>query len=524
MPLCFPWGAFGNSVLYPAETSNRIRDFLRFARVGCRSGPAARVQKKFFRYLRIEYFKMQFQLRAIFLVIATIFLFPAFCLAEGDASESDSNWPSWRGPGKNGVAATAAPTKFSATENVKWKVELPGRGFGTPIIWGDKIFITASLAVPVESADDPDAKPKRAFMLGAAAPEVRHQLIVLCLDRTTGATIWKKTAREFLPHEGFHYDGAPFSDRSLSSYANQSPVTDGERLYVSFGSRGAYCYDLDGNLQWERDFIDPSTGEPVRMKIYNRFGESSSPALHGDTLVFLFDHEGQSFIEAVNKQNGETIWKVDREADTTWGSPLAFEHEGQAQVCVVATDFITTYDLATGEVLWKCKGTSPHPASTPVVGNGLLYAVRGTQNREIRVIRLGGSGDLTGTDAVVWQLSKAASYDPSALLWGDEFYVVRDGGMARGSSQLSNFDAATGDPHYLQERLPSAYTVKASPIGAGEHVYLASEEGDVIVLQRGPEYKVVAINEMDEMFLASPVVVAGELYLRGKKHLFCISD
>lgn len=433
-----------------------------------------------------------------------------------------SNWPTWRGPGNNGVAPTSVPVKFSATERVKWKVGLPGRGFSTPIIWGDRIFLTAheSLADPAEM----EARKAKAFMLGTPDPAERQRLMVVCLDRTTGAELWRQVAREFDPHEGFHFDGDPDSDRSLSSYANQSPVTDGEFLYVSFGSQGAYCYDFDGKLVWERDFTDPETGQPVLMKVFNRFGESSSPALHGETLVFLFDHEGASFIEAVNKRTGETIWKKTREADTTWGSPLAFEHEGQAQVVVVATDWIMSYDLGTGEALWRCKGTSPHPVSSPVMGNGLLFAVSGSLNREIRVIRLGGRGDLTDTDAVVWQMSKAASYDPTALLWGEEFYVVRDGGLNRGSTQLSNFNAATGEPYYLQERLPGAYTVKASPIGAGNHVYLLSEEGDVIVIERGPEMKVASINPMEEMFLASPVAVNGELYLRGRKHLFCIAE
>ncbi len=461
-------------------------------------------------------------LRLILIVFVTVILTPITAGAETATGEAASNWPAWRGPESNGVAPTAAPIEFSATEKVKWKVKLPGRGFSTPIIWGDRIFVTAheSLANPEEL----EARKAKAFMLGSTNPEDHQRLLVLCLDRSTGEVLWQRVAREFDPHEGFHFDGDPESDRSLSSYANQSPITDGEHLYAFFGSRGAYCYDFDGNLVWERDFSDPETGEPVRMEVFNRFGESSSPALHDETLVFLFDHEGPSFIEAVNKRSGETLWKVEREADTTWSSPLAFDHEGQAQVVVVATDFIMSYDLGTGEELWRCKGTSPHPVSSPIMGKGLLYAVSGSLNREIRVIRLGETGDLTDTDAVVWQLSRAASYDPTALLWGDEFYVVRDGGLARGSSQLSNFDAATGEPHYLQARLPAAYTVKASPIGAGEHVYLASEEGDIIVIERGPEMKVAAINEMDEMFVASPVAVGGELFLRGKKHLFCIAD
>ena len=427
-------------------------------------------------------------------------LLTANVAAAQEASEWMKNWPSWRGPMGNGVAVTDAPLHFSATENVKWKTEIPGRGFSSPIIWGDRVFVTTT--IPVDDGSPPGAR-RRGMRL------VRQQFVLMCIDRQTGTVLWQRVANEAMPHEGYH--------RSLGSYANGSPVTDGEHVYAFFGSFGLYSYDMDGNLEWSRDF-------GVQMRMFNRFGESSSPALHGNTLVLLFDHEGQSFIEAVDTRSGETLWKNLRDEDTSWTSPYILVHDGRAQVVASGGNFIRSYDLETGELIWQCAGMARHPIPMPVSGHGLLFAASAVNERRVRVIRLGETGDLTNTDAVVWKLDRAAPYNPSPLLWGDELYLVRDGGLRRGTSRFSAFDAKTGARHYLQARLPRSYTVKASPVGAGDKIYLLTEEGDVLVVKRGSEFEVLAVNSMDEMFLASPAVVDNELFLRGLNHLFCIRE
>ncbi len=418
--------------------------------------------------------------------------------ADEAADEALQYWPQWRGPFGNGVATTDGPLHFGATENVKWKIEIPGRGISTPIVWGDRLFLTT--AIPVEQDGQ---SPRRGTSL------VSQRFDVICIDRRTGELLWQQTAKEAMPHEGYH--------RSLGSYANASPVTDGEHVYVFFGSFGLYSFDMDGNLEWSRDF-------GVQMRMFNRFGEASSPALHGNTVVVLFDHEGQSFIEAVDKRSGKTLWKNLRDENTTWASPYILVHEGRAEVVVSGGNFIKSYDLETGVEIWRCAGMSRHPIPTPVAGQGLLFAASGTSERRVRVIRLGETGDLTDTDAVVWKLDRAAPYNPSPLLWGDELYLVRDGGLVRGTSRFSAFDVKTGSEHYMQMRLPSSYTVKASPVGAGDKIYLLTEEGDVLVIKRGTEFEVLAVNSMDEMFLASPVIVDGVMFLRGAEHLFAISE
>lgn len=418
-----------------------------------------------------------------------------------------AQWPSWRGPLGTGVAPLAEPpTVFSAERNLRWKTPIPGRGFSTPVVWGDHVFVTT--AVPAEEARRGVRDRRRGRRRGRRGSIPKHSFDVLALELDTGRVRWRRTAVVARPHEGYH--------PALSSFANASPVTDGERVYAFFGSRGLYAFDLDGNPVWERDF-------GVEMRVFNRFGESSSPALHDDTIVVLFDHEGQSFLEAVDKHTGKRRWRRLRDEATSWSSPAITVHEGRPVVITSGGDQVRAYDLKTGEGLWHVGGMTPHPVPTPVAGDGLVFAASGSSERRLRVIRLGARGDLAGTDAVVWTLDRAAPYNPSPLLWGGILYLVRDGGLQTGSSRLSAFDARTGSVFYLEEKLPLGVTVKASPVGAAGRIYLCTEEGNVIVVRHGPELEVLAVNDLGERFIASPAVVGNRLVLRGDRHVFCVA-
>lgn len=413
------------------------------------------------------------------------------------AAAARRNWPQWRGPLGNGVAPDSdAPIRFSARDGAKWKVEIPGRGQSSPIVWDDLVFVTT--AVRSEQRTSPGERPRR------RRPRLsEHEFRLIALRTVDGGVAWSRTAIATTPHEGYH--------RTLSSYANGSPVTDGSMVYAFFGSRGLYAYDFDGDLQWSRDF-------GVEMRTFGQFGEASSPALYDDTLVVQFDHEDQSFIEAVDAATGETRWRQLRDEDTSWSSPYVVEQGGRPAVIANGGNFVTAYELASGEILWQAPGMTPHPIPTPVAGGGLLFAASGSTERKVLAIDLspGRAG------AVVWKLNKAAPYNPSPLLWDQELYLVRDGGLNAGTSRLSLIDAATGAPRYLQERLPASYTIKASPVGARDRVYLVTEEGDVLVVRRGPELEVIAVNEMDEAFVASPAIAQDQLFLRGRDHLFSI--
>jgi len=413
-----------------------------------------------------------------------------------------ANWPQWRGPLGSGVAPVSnAPIHFSATEGVKWRADIPGRGLSSPIIWGDLVFVTT--AVPMEEEEASDDRPRR-----RQVRLVAHEFRVVALDRGTGEIRWSRTAITAEPHEGHH--------RTLSSYANASPVTDGHRIYAFFGSRGLYAYDFDGTLAWSRDF-------GVQMSTFGHFGEGSGPALHGETIVLLFDHEEESFIEAVDTRTGETRWRRARDEDTSWSSPLIVEHDDVVHVVTSAGNFITSYDLGSGDVVWKAPGLNPHPIPTPVSTGDLLIATSASRESRVRAIELGRRGDLSGSDAVAWSFEKAAPFNPSPLLWDDELYLVRDGGMNVGTGRVSLLDARTGEPHYLMQHLPGEYTIKASPVAAGDRLYLATEEGDVVVVRRGPEFEILAVNPMGEPFIASPAIAHGELFLRGISQVICVS-
>ena len=402
-------------------------------------------------------------------------------------AQSSAHWPQWRGPFFNGMARGDAPSVWSDTSNIKWKTEIPGRGFSTPAIWGDRIFVTT--AIPTGSG---------------AGPVVEQRFDVLALDRKTGKIIWQKTARTATPHEGYH--------RAYGSFASNSPVTDGKYVYASFGSRGIYAYDFNGKLIWEKD-------PGVQMKMRLSFGEGTAPLLSGDRLFIVFDHEAESFMVALDKRNGKELWRVSRNERSSWSTPLAIEHNGRTEIIVSATNRVRSYDPETGRVLWESGGLGANVIPVPVHQNGVVYVMSGYRDPKLMAIKLGRQGDLTGSDAIVWSHTRGLAYTASPVLHEGKLYVVTDNGM------LSAFNASTGEPYYAQTRLPKGYNLKASPIGANGKLYLATEDGDVVVVKMGEKFEILATNTLtDQIFIATPVIAAGELFLRGQNTLFCIAE
>jgi len=449
----------------------------------------------------------------------------------------ESNWPQWRGPLATGAAPTAdPPITWGEGKSVRWKVKLPGRGTSTPIVWGDSIFIqtaiaTAKQAAPAAAADAPAAAPTRAPVLQAEpppdggrrrggpggrgggggggfgalpAPTEPFQFVLLCLDRKTGQPRWQKVVREEIPHEGHH------RDHGFSSY---SPITDGKHVYAYFGSRGLHCFDMDGNPKWQKDL--------GRMETRNGFGEGSSPALYGDTIVINWDHQGDDFIIALDKNTGEQRWREPRDEEQTWSTPLIVEHDGQAQVVTTATNKVRSYDLKTGKQIWEAPGLTSNTIPSPVAGDGMVYATAGFRGSALYAIRLGKTGDLSGTDAIAWSAKRGTPYVPSPLLYGNRLYVY-----SGNNAMLSCYDARTGKPILETERIDDLDGVYASPIGAGGRVYLVGRDGTTVVikhLDKTDKVEVLATNQLDERFDASPAAVGKELFLRGQEHLYCIA-
>ncbi len=409
-----------------------------------------------------------------------------------------AQWPAWRGPNADGIAAEGnPPTTWSETENVKWKTALPGEGQSTPVIWDNKIFIQSAVALgeepPVEEAAGgrPMSKP-------ATVP---YRFVVLCVDRSTGAILWERTVLEAQPHEGLHTTG---------TYAPYSPVTDGTHVWASFGSRGVYCFDLDGNEIWRTD--------TAPLKMAGTFGEGSSPVLVGNALVILADQEGESRIFALNKDTGEKLWEQKRDEESSWSSPVAAKVGDRWEVITAASAFIRSYDAATGELIWQCNGLTGCAAPSPVVYDGKVYCTTGFQGNAIMAVTLGRTGDLSGTDAVSWNVDKGGAIVPSPLVADGRLYVIQGY-----KPQLSCLDAKNGTFLYESERLSGLQSIYASPLAAGGHIYISDRKGLTAVLKSSEKLEVVATNTLDGVLDASPVAIGDELYLRSRTHLYCIA-
>ena len=400
------------------------------------------------------------------------------------------NWGHWRGPTGNGVALHGSPpTEWSSTKNIKWKVELTGRENSSPVVWESQVFVTtAEILEPAGNG----ILPKLAFKLQ-------------CYDRQNGKRLWEKTSVIARPHQAVH---------STTGFASASPCTDGEFVYAHFGSQGLYCYRLNGDLVWKRDDFG-------KMETLNNFGEGSSPTLAGDTILVPWDHQGPSAIYALDRRTGETLWKQDRDEPTGWATPLVVEHEGRKQVIMNGQNFVRSYDLKTGEELWRCTGQTVRPVASPVAANGLVYVGSGFQGAFMGAFRLDGRGDIQGSNHVAWVIKQDMADMSSPLLTSGRMYFHK-----KKTALLSCIDPTNGEFHYAAIRLPGLEDTStyASPVAAGGHVYLTGTNGTTVVITDADALKVVATNSLDEFIGGTPAPVDDELYIRSEKHLFCIAE
>jgi outer membrane protein assembly factor BamB len=415
--------------------------------------------------------------------------------------DQPANWPQWRGPNADGVAPDAdPPIHWDATTNIKWKAPLPSRGSATPIVWGDQVFVVA--ATPTDrvatAADLPPRDPR--FEVKTSAPKTFYRFEVLSFDRATGSVRWRHTAAEKMPHEGHH---------PSHSYAAGSPATDGKQLYVSFGSFGIYCYDLDGHPRWKRDL--------GRMHTRLGWGEAVTPVFHGDSLLLNWDQEADSALYCLGAATGETRWRVPREERTSWNTPLVVEHNGRTQVIVNATGRIRSYDLATGKELWQCGGMTPNAIPSAVTAGDVVYVMSGYQGSAVVAISLDATGDVTDGPAVKWKHGRGTPYVPSPLLVNGRLYFTQ-----ANTNLLTCLDTATGKPLIDRERLPGVSSFYASPIAAAGRIYCVSQSGTTVVLKQSDKLEVLATNKIDDPMDACSVAVGRQLFLRGEKYLYCI--
>jgi outer membrane protein assembly factor BamB len=442
-------------------------------------------------------------------------------------------WPQFRGHGGAGVADDSTlPVTFSTTENVAWATDIPGRGWSSPIVWGDRVFVTTAVNANAFKAASPgifgndyaaelekqglsEAEivkklVNRDIELASESGDIRY--LVIALDAKTGKVIWEREARRAPPPGGRH---------RKNTYASETPATDGERLYASFGGNvGVFCYTLDGEPLWSHTW----TPQPI----YLDFGTASSPVVHDGRVYQLHDNDGESFFAALDAKTGTELWKVKRtdlaaRLASGWATPLVWQHDGRTEIVTIGRGFVISYDTS-GRELWRLKGMAQSTPS-PIVADGLLYVGSGSQgeaNRPLVAVKPGATGDITlkegetSSAAIAWRLPRFTGYTPSPLAYRGRLYAVNDNGV------LQVADAKTGAEIYKARVGGGGMTFSSSPLASDGRIYFTGEDGDVVVIGAGDKYDERARNHMGEMVLASPAAAGDRLYLRTLTKLYCL--
>jgi outer membrane protein assembly factor BamB len=411
---------------------------------------------------------------------------------------SAENWPQWRGPGGNGVSTEKGlPSEWSATRNVAWKTEIPGRGHSSPVVWGDRIYLTTSF----EGDPVTDAKPPKHIQEGqvfrhpdSTGMDHTQKLAVLAIDTKSGKILWQQQA----------YEGRVYDERhKKNTYATPTPVTDGKTVYVSFESQGVYAYSTAGKLKWKASLGNIGT---VGM------GGATSPVLFEDLVLLLCDQEeGEgSFLAALSAKNGELVWKTPRKEAANWSTPILIRNGAKTLLVAPGMQNTIAYDPRTGKEAWRIKGVVGNTVPSPVAGLDMVFNSAGYPDKRVNATRTDGTP--------VWTYEKGSAYVPSPILYGDYLYVTTDRGL------LTCFEARSGKVLYEGKRVPKPATFSASPVAFEGHLFMTSEDGDTFVIQAGPEHAVLQTNSLDEPVYASPAISGGRVYIRGARHLYAIGN
>ncbi|MBX9788623.1 MAG: PQQ-like beta-propeller repeat protein [Pirellulales bacterium] len=477
------------------------------------------------------------------------------------------NWPQFRGPGVNGLPTESRlPTEWGPEKNIAWQVDLPGKAWSQPVVWGDRVFLTTAIPqaptttpaaapateppaaagngegggddapAPATKATGPAVEPAAAptagetatqdppaegdyprrgrrgrggFGFGGETPDQVYRWELLCLDRATGKVLWQQLAHEGKPTLPIH---------RTNTYASETPVTDGQRIYVYFGMTGLFCYDLAGQLLWKKDL----GSYPMMLG----WGTGSSPVLAGDRLFIQCDNEKESFLVALDKRTGDELWRVARDEKSTWSTPYLWHNKLRTELVAAGARKMRAYDPATGELLWESGNAKGRCSATPVGTDELLYVGVGGGPGGLGPLvafRAGAKGDITlpkdqkSSDAVAWLVERSGPSMASPLVYQGCLYVFDQGGGIVGC-----YDAATGKQHY-RKRIEGASGFTSSPWAYDGRIFCLDENGQTFVLAPGPELKVLATNKLDDRFWSSVAVAGDHLLLRGVSRLYCIA-
>lgn len=404
------------------------------------------------------------------------------------------------------------PDHWSATENVRWKSDLPGLAWSSPIVWQGKVFLTTCVA------HGQDLEPRKGLYIedldaNKYPPDsTPRDWKVCCLDLATGRMIWERVAHAGVPAKPHHLK---------NTLASETPVTDGERIYALFGNVGLYCYDLNGQLLWSQALKPRSTRYA--------WGTSISPIVHAGRVYLVNDNDEESYLEALDAKTGKSIWRIKREEQTNYATPFVWENEVRTELVTSGIGYARSYDLE-GNQLWQIKGRSILAIPTPFARFGNLYLTSGHVawgENPMYVVRPGAAGDISPSDApgaplnshLAWYLPKAGPYHPTPLIIGDQIYVLYDRGL------LASYNARTGEEIYPRKRIPEGRAFTSSPWTYAGKLFCLNEDGVTFAIQTGPEFEVLYTNRLadDDMCMATPVIIGDKLLIRSSARLYCIA-
>jgi outer membrane protein assembly factor BamB len=433
-------------------------------------------------------------------VVATLATIPL--MAAGSDDTHNPHWAQWRGPNGQGIATGVYQDTWSATENIAWKSEIPGRGHSSPIVWGDRIFITTSIQgkhVPGRKAPDHlgfDLKPGYVNP-DSTAVDYDHSLHVLGIDAKTGKILWNHKA----------YDGPMYDDRHrLNTYASASVVTDGQMVFASFEAHGMYAYTMDGTLKWKTDL-----GTIAKAGM----GPGTSPILYKNLVILQVDQEmgTGSNMRAFDRNTGKEVWRAERSHRRSWATPILQPVDGRIDLIASGAESVIAYDPETGKERWRTQGTTAHPIPSFVTTHGLVFATAGYPSKVVLALRPDAKDEAS---RIAWRYNKGTAYVTSPIAIGDYLYLFTDSGIT------TCLDARTGAVVYEGGRPPVATTFRASAVSFGDKFLMTSDDGDTFVVRAGPKHEVLRTNSIDEPVWASPALANGTIYIRGEKHLFAI--
>jgi outer membrane protein assembly factor BamB len=442
------------------------------------------------------------------IVSAAIFAF----LAAFSPSEKGVNWPSFRGWNASGIAegfATPVSWDVDGSRNLKWKTEIPGLGHSSPVVWGNRIYVTTAIS----GVDKPELKVGLYGSINPVEDDTVHEFKVYCLDKTSGKMLWEHTSHKGVPKVKRH---------PKSTHANSTPATDGRFVVVFFGSEGLFCYDMEGKQIWKKDFgvLDSA----FFMVPDAQWGFASSPVIHKGVVLIQADVMKDSFLAAFDVETGKEIWRTPRSDVPTWSTPTVYEAGGRTQVIVNGFKHIGSYDFKTGKEIWRLGGGGDIPVPTPVIAHDLIF-INGAHGRSspIFAIKPDAAGDISlegdasSSAHIVWSIRRGGAYMQTPLIYGDYYYNLR------GNGSLTCYWAKTGEQVY-RESLGKAASFSASGVAGDGKLYFPSEQGEVFVVKAGPEFELLGANSMGDICMASPAISEGVLFIRSHHFLFALSD